>query len=274
MNISFMQKLKSAWHDSLLCVGLDPDPSKMPPFIHSKGGAIYAFCKEIIDATADLVCAYKPQIAYFSAHHAEDQLEQIISYIHENYPHIPVILDAKRGDIGSTAEQYAIEAFERYKADAVTLNPYMGFDTIQPFTSYADKGVFILCRTSNSGGDEIQNLQVEGRPLYLKMAELATSWNSNKNIGLVVGATYPNELESIRHIVDDMPILVPGIGAQGGDIGATLKAGLLPDVSGLLLNSSRAILYAGNDENFAEAARVVAQKTCQEITESILNVRP
>ncbi len=273
MNISFMQKLSDNWKDSLLCIGLDPDPSKMPPFIHTKGGTIYAFCKEIIDATADLVCAYKPQIAYFSANHAEDQLEQIIIYIHENYPHIPVILDAKRGDIGSTAEQYAIEAFERYKADAVTLNPYMGFDAILPFTSYTDKGVFILCRTSNSGGDEIQNLQVEGRPLYLKIAELASYWNTNKNIGLVAGATYPNELAGIRHIVDDMPILVPGIGIQGGDIGLTVKAGLLPDISGLLLNSSRAILYAGNDEDFASAARIQAQKTCEEITKAILNFK-
>jgi orotidine-5'-phosphate decarboxylase len=272
MSQNFMQKLTAAWssQNSLLCVGLDPDPLKMPPFLSShKGGTMFAFCKAIVDATADLVCAFKPQIAYFSAYHAEDQLEQLISYIHENYPEIPVILDAKRADIGSTANQYAREAFERYNADAVTLNPYMGFDAIEPFLQYDGKGVFLLCRTSNASGDQIQNLMVENKPLYMKIAELSTQWNVNGQIGLVTGATYPQEIADIRKIVGDMPLLVPGIGAQGGDIAKTLQAGLLSDGSGLILNSSRAILYASNEDNFAHAARMAAMHTCSEVNKHI-----
>ena len=266
--LSFMDSLKSVTqaHDSMLCVGLDPDPSKFPPSIGGHGGAILAFCREIVDATADLVCAFKPQIAYFAAHRAEDQLEQLISHIHQNHPGVPVILDAKRGDIGSTAEQYAIEAFERYGADAVTVNPYMGFDSIEPYLKYANKGVIVLCRTSNPGGSDLQFLKVkdgdqsaQAEPLYERVAKLATTqWNKTGQIGLVVGATFPQEIARVREIVGDMTLLIPGIGAQGGDIDATVKAG---KGANMMINSSRAILYASKDNDFVNAARKVAVQT-------------
>lgn len=270
---TFMQSLQelSKDRDSMLCVGLDPDPSRFPPSIAGHGGAILSFCREIVDATADLVCAFKPQIAYFAAHRAEDQLEQLISHIHQNHPGIPVILDAKRGDIGSTAEQYAIEAFERYNADAVTVNPYMGFDSIEPYLKYGDKGVIVLCRTSNPGGSDLQFLQVtpsrdvagaqtiQSEALYERVARLAaTEWNKTGQLGLVVGATFPQEIARVREIVGDMPLLIPGIGAQGGDIDATVKAG---QGTNLMINSSRAILYASKESDFAEAARKVALET-------------
>ena len=262
----FVQKYqnRAQSHNTMLCVGLDPDISKLPPSIGGRGGAIYSFCREIVDATADLVCAYKPQIAYFASARAEDQLEQLIDYIHQNYPDIPVILDAKRGDIGSTANHYAEEAFERYQADAVTVNPYMGFDSIEPYLAYQDRGVFILCRTSNPGGSDLQFLELNNgqvpQKLFEKVAQLAADqWNTTGQIGLVVGATFPAEIEAVRHIVgDSMPLLIPGIGAQGGDTVATVKAG---HGTNLLINSSRAILYASSDQDFAQAARHVAMQT-------------
>ena len=265
--LSFMDSLKAVTkeRESMLCVGLDPDPSRFPPSIGGRGGAILSFCREIVDATADLVCAFKPQIAYFAAHRAEDQLEQLISHIHQNHPGIPVILDAKRGDIGSTAEQYAIEAFDRYGADAVTVNPYMGFDSIEPYLKYTNKGVIVLCRTSNPGGSDLQFLKVTDgtesgpEPLYERVAKLATThWNKTGQIGLVVGATFPEEIARVREIVGDMPLLIPGIGAQGGDIDATVKAG---KGANMMINSSRAILYASKDNDFAKAARTVAIET-------------
>ena len=261
----FVQKYqkRAQEHQTMLCVGLDPDVSKFPPSIGGRGGAIYAFCREIVDATADLVCAFKPQIAYFASERAEDQLEQLIGYIHQNYPEIPVILDAKRGDIGSTATHYAKEAFERYQADAVTVNPYMGFDSLEPYLAYGDRGVFILCRTSNPGGSDLQFLPVQQDPglkLFEKVAELASGqWNTSGQVGLVVGATFPAEIEKVRSIVGNgMPLLIPGIGAQGGDTEATVKAGRNTN---LLINSSRAILYASQDQDFAKAARKVAIAT-------------
>lgn len=262
----FVQKYqnRAQSHNTMLCVGLDPDISKLPPSIGGRGGAIYSFCREIVDATADLVCAYKPQIAYFASARAEDQLEQLIDYIHQNYPDIPVILDAKRGDIGSTANHYAEEAFERYQADAVTVNPYMGFDSIEPYLAYQDRGVFILCRTSNPGGSDLQFLELNNgqvpQKLFEKVAQLAADqWNTTGQIGLVVGATFPAEIEAVRHIVgDSMPLLIPGIGAQGGDTVPTVKAG---HGTNLLINSSRAILYASSDQDFAQAARHVAMQT-------------
>ena len=256
--------LAAAWkkNDSLLCVGLDPDPAKFPIHLKCRDDAIFGFCADIVDTTADLVCSFKPQIAYFAAHRAEDQLEALIAHIHQNHPGIPVILDAKRGDIGSTAEQYAIEAFERYKADAVTVNPYMGRDSVDPYLAYADKGVILLCRTSNPGGSDLQFLDVGGEKLYERVARLAANeWNSNGQISLVVGATFPAEIARVREIVGDVPLLVPGIGAQGGDIEATVKAGCTQQGNGLMINSSRAILYAGKDERFTVAARRVAQQT-------------
>lgn len=263
--MTFIQMLAAAWekNNSLLCVGLDPDPGKFPQHLHNRDDAIFAFCADIVDATADLACAFKPQIAYFAAHRAEDQLEALIAHIHAKHPGIPVILDAKRGDIGATAEQYAIEAFERFKADAVTVNPYMGRDSVEPWLAYEKKGVILLCRTSNPGGSDLQFLEVGGgEKLYERVARLAAQeWNSSGQIALVVGATFPAEITRVRQIVGDMPLLVPGIGAQGGDIEATVNAGRTRHGSGLMINSSRAILYAGKDENFAAAARQVALQT-------------
>lgn len=269
MTTTYISKLNDAWknNNSLLCVGLDPDLIKLPAQFQSKPNGIAEFCCAIIDATADLACAFKPQIAYFSALRAEQQLEDICGYLRKNYAHLPIILDAKRGDIGATAQQYALEAFERYGADAVTVNPYMGFDSVEPYLEWKDKGCIVLCRTSNPGGSDLQFLQVEGRPLYQHVADLvANKWNTNGQCSLVVGATFTEEIHQVRKIVGDMPLLVPGIGAQGGDVAATVKAGKT-DVGGMMINSSRAILYAKTtgSENFAHAARRVAQQTRDEI---------
>ena len=262
--MTFIEKLSAAWaaHDSLLCVGLDPDIGKFPPHLQGQPDAIFTFCKEIIDATADTACAFKPQIAYFAAMRAEDQLEALCSYLRANYPQLPVILDAKRGDIGATATQYAREAFERYGADAVTVNPYMGSDSIAPYMEWQDRGTIVLCRTSNPGGSDLQFLNANGKPVYQHVAQLVTEkWNTNGQCALVVGATFPNELAAVRAIVGDMPLLVPGIGAQGGDVAATVAAGKTADGCGMMINSSRAILYAGQGEDFAAAARTVALAT-------------
>ena len=264
--MKFTEKLSAAWptNNSLLCVGLDPDLDKFPAHLKGQPDAIATFCKAIIDATADLACAFKPQIAYFAALGAEDQLEDICRYLRGNYPHIPLVLDAKRGDIGATAHQYAREAFERYGADAVTVNPYMGFDSVEPYLAWADRGVIVLCRTSNAGGSDLQFLDVGGKPLYQHVAQLvADRWNRNGQLALVVGATFPEELAQVRAIVGDMPLLVPGVGAQGGDVAATVRAGQTASGAGMMINSSRAILYAApqGSESFAEAARRVALET-------------
>jgi len=263
-NMTFTQTLAAAWqkNNSLLCVGLDPDPAKFPTHLQGRDDAILEFCTSIVDATADLVCCFKPQIAYFAARRAEDQLEALIAHIHTRHPGIPVILDAKRGDIGSTAEQYAVEAFERFQADAVTINPYMGKDSVDPYLAWPEKGVILLCRTSNPGGSDLQFLDVGGEKLYERVARLvAEEWNSTGQCALVVGATFPAEIARVREIVGDLPLLVPGIGAQGGDIAATVSAGKTAAGSGLMINSSRAILYAGKDEGFTEAARQAARET-------------
>ena len=264
--MNFIDKLSAAWtaNQSLLCVGLDPDLDKLPAALRGAPDGIATFCKEIIDATADLACAFKPQIAYFAALGAERQLEAICAYAREHYPHIPLILDAKRGDIGATARQYAREAYDRYGADAVTVNPYMGFDSVEPYMEWSERGVIILCRTSNAGGSDLQFLNVDGQPLYQHVARLvANKWNVNGQCALVVGATYPEELAQVRAIVKDMPLLVPGIGAQGGDIAATVNAGKTAAGAGMMINSSRAILYATphGQEDFAAAARRVALET-------------
>ena len=265
---TFNQQLQSAWasQGSMLCVGFDPDPKRLPLPIQGNAEGIYEFCRDIADATADLVCAFKPQFAYFASQRAEAQLEKLIKHLKDKYPHIPVILDSKRGDIGSTADHYALEAFDRYGADAVTVNPYMGFDTIEPYLKHAGKGVIVLCRTSNPGGSDLQFLNVapNGEPLYLHVAKLAAQqWNSPDQISLVVGATFPEEIAKVRAIVGDMPLLIPGIGAQGGDIDATVSAGKITGKpgTGMIINSSRAILYASSGADFAEAARVVAMST-------------
>jgi len=265
---TFTQQLQSAWasQGSMLCVGFDPDPKRLPPALQGKPEGIFEFCREIADATADLVCSFKPQFAYFASQRAEAQLEKLIKHLKDRYPHIPVILDSKRGDIGSTADHYALEAFERYGADAITVNPYMGFDTIEPYLKYPGKGVIVLCRTSNPGGSDLQFLNVgpTGEPLYLHIAQLAAQqWNSSGQISLVVGATFPEEIAKVRAIVSNMPLLIPGIGAQGGDIKATVKAGSIAGApgTGMIINSSRAILYASSGNDFAQAARLVAQST-------------
>jgi orotidine-5'-phosphate decarboxylase len=265
---TFTQQLQSAWasQGSMLCVGFDPDPKRLPTVLQGKPEGIFEFCRDIADATADLVCSFKPQFAYFASQRAEAQLEKLIKHLKDRYPHIPVILDSKRGDIGSTADHYALEAFERYGADAITVNPYMGFDTIEPYLKHRGKGVIVLCRTSNPGGSDLQFLNVgpKGEPLYLHIAQLAAQqWNSSGQIGLVVGATFPEEIAKVRAIVGDVPLLIPGIGAQGGDIEATVKAGGIAGApgTGMIINSSRAILYASSGNDFAQAARLVAQST-------------
>jgi orotidine-5'-phosphate decarboxylase len=264
--VTFLQKLSSAWttNNSLLCVGLDPDVNKFPAELAGQPDAIYAFCKAIVDATADLACSFKPQIAYFAALRAEDQLEAICRYIKTTYPAIPIVLDAKRGDIGATAEQYAREAFERYDADAVTVNPYMGFDSVAPYLEWKDRGAIVLCRTSNAGGSDLQFLDVGGKPLYQHVAQLvADKWNTNGQCALVVGATFPNEIAQVRALIGDMPLLIPGVGAQGGDVESTVRAGRTANGTGMMINSSRAILYAKPvaDESYAQAARRIALET-------------
>ena len=257
----FTGKLERAWqqNDSLVCIGLDPEIERFPGNVRAEPSPIFQFNRAIIDATSDLVCAYKPQFAHYAAYEAEDQLERTIEYIHRSHPGIPVILDAKRGDIGNTAERYAIEAFERYGADAVTVNPYLGGDSLEPFLRYAERGVVILCRTSNPGAVDLQDLPVGGRPLYQVVAELAARrWNSRGNCLLVVGATYPRELAAVRALVGDMPLLVPGIGAQRGDVAQVVASGCTAAGTGLIISSSRAILYASAGEDFAQAARTAA----------------
>ena len=270
--MTFLEKLRAAERQnaSLLCVGLDPDPARFPARMRGDAGKIYDFCAAIVDATADLVIAFKPQIAYFAAHRAEEQLERLMAHLRRSAPQVPVILDAKRGDIGSTAGQYAIEAFERYGADAVTLSPFMGFDSVQPYLKYHGKGAFLLCRTSNPGGDDLQNQRlssVQGAPLlYEHVARLAQGpWNLNGQLGLVVGATYPVEIERVRAVAPTLPLLIPGVGAQGGDAVATVRAGWRAvggeTMAPIIVNSSRAILYASSGEDYARAARCEALKT-------------
>lgn len=270
MNFLDMLRAAERQNHSMLCVGLDPEPTKFPDRIKGDANKIYDFCAAIVDATADLAIAFKPQIAYFAAHRAEGQLERLMEHMRRVAPNVPIILDAKRGDIGSTAEQYAIEAFERYGADAVTLSPFMGFDSVQPYLKFHGKGAFLLCRTSNPGGDDLQNQRlssVDGQPLlYEHVAKLAQGpWNLNGQLGLVVGATYPKEIERVRELAPTLPLLIPGVGAQGGDAVATVKAGLRvagDNTTGpIIVNSSRAILYASRADDFAQAARTVALQT-------------
>lgn len=250
--------------NSLLCVGLDPELEKLPPAIRTHATPLFAFNRAIIDATAQFACAFKPQIAHYAAVAAEDQLHQTIAHIKANHPHLPVILDAKRGDIGATAKMYAREAFDRYQADAVTINPYLGGDSLTPFLNHASatKGVFILCRTSNPDSGLIQQLpspNPASPTTTLSVAQHVAAYAAelsqhNPNIGLVVGATHPQEMKTIRQMVGDMPLLAPGIGAQGGDLPATLTNGLTPAGNGLLINISRAILYARPAKTLADAA--------------------
>jgi orotidine-5'-phosphate decarboxylase len=253
---------------SLVCVGLDPEPEKFPEHIRALPQAVFEFNRRIIDATAEYVCCFKPQFAHYAALGAEEQLLATIRYIHENYPHLPVILDSKRGDIGSTAARYAQESFGRYQADAVTVNPYLGFDSVEPFLAWKDRGVILLCRTSNPGARDFQDLVSGGRPLYMHVAErVAGEWNTSGQCMLVIGATYPKELAEVRARVGELPLLVPGVGAQGGDVAAAVRAGRTADGFGLVLNSSRGILYAGGGEGFAAAAGEAARRLRDQINQ-------
>ena len=262
--MGFYDKLNAAWDQtgSMLCVGLDPDTARLPSHLGNDEQAIRNFCIEIVDAVADQVCAIKPQIAYFAAVGAEHALEDVCDHIRTHHPHVVLILDSKRGDIGDTAALYAREAFERYAADAVTVNPYLGTDSLEPFLSAPGKGTIVLCRTSNPGSGEFQSTTSDGKMLYERVARTAAEkWRAIGDVGLVVGATYPAELARVRSIVGDMPLLVPGIGAQGGDVEAAVRAGRTKDGRGLIINSSRAVLYASNGRDFAEAARAVAMES-------------
>lgn len=264
--MSFIQSLRTRWEhaDSLVCVGLDPEPARFPARFSDTPDAVFQFCRDIVDATAEYVCAFKPQIAHFAALGAESALLRLIEHAHRAHPDIPVILDSKRGDIGSTAAHYAREAFDRYAADAVTVNPYLGHDSLQPFLDCADRGVVILCRTSNPGAGDLQDLTVSGnggsRPLYQHVAEkIARDWNGNGNCALVVGATWPEQLREVRAIVGEMPLLIPGVGAQGGDVAAVVGNARSADGTGMIVSSSRAVLYASNGEDYMDAAATAAR---------------
>ena len=267
--MNFMEALRARWSDanSLVCVGLDPEPAKLPARFAGDGDAVFGFCRDIVDATAEYVCCFKPQIAHFAALGAESALERLVAHIHEAHPGIPVILDAKRGDIGSTAQHYAAEAFDRYGADAVTANPYLGRDSLLPFLERADKGVVVLCRTSNPGATDFQDIVAsDGLPLYQHVAEtVAREWNTNGNCMLVVGATWPEQLHEVRALVGDLPFLVPGVGAQGGDVAAVVRNAKTADGTGLVVSSSRAILYASQADDYASAAATAAQALRDEL---------
>lgn len=271
---SFFSLLQNRWHNTntLLCVGLDVDIKKMPQNFQDDARSlterIFAFNKAIIDATHEYVCCYKPQSAFYEQYGVDglNSLADTINYIHKVYPEVPVLLDAKRGDVGNTADAYAKALFDVLHADAITLNPYLGYDSIEPFIKYTDKGVIILAKTSNPGSGDFQNKTIEGIPLYEYIARTVTKeWNKNNNCGLVVGATYPNELKNVRKIVGDMLLLIPGIGAQGGDIEACVKAGKDSNGTGMIISSSRAILYASSYDDFSDAARDMAKKTRDKI---------
>ncbi len=253
--------MQAAWtaKDSLLCVGLDPAPERLPAKFRGQPNGFRDFCCAIVDATASEVCAFKPQAAHFAAAAAEDQLADVIAYIHRRYPDVVVILDAKRGDIGSTAEFYAREAYQRYGADVVTVNPYLGFESIAPYLAYAHKGIAVICRTSNPGGAWLQ-CHPKQDPVFLRVAGAVAEWNEQRgNLMLVAGATYSADIARIRAAAPAVPLLVPGIGAQGGELRAVLEAGLCARGQGLVINASRSILYAGADD-FASAARQAAVK--------------
>lgn len=268
--MSFLEQLQEtiSHHNSLLCVGLDTDINKIPKHLQVEPDAIYAFNKAIVDATSESVCCYKLNIAFYSAYgqHGFEALQQTVSYIKDTYEHIPVILDAKRADIANTSENYAREAFDVIDADAVTVNPYMGFDSLKPFLERKDKGVIVLCRTSNEGAKDFEELDVQGKPLYMHVAEKVTQWHKDyANCLMVIGATAPEQLKKVREIAPDIFFLVPGIGAQGGDLEAIMKAGLTSNKTGLLINSSRGIIYADSSENFAKVAKEKATELQEQI---------
>ena len=268
--MSFHNRLRQVWRskNSLVCVGIDPEVAKIPAHLHYEEEPFLAFGIGIVDATAPYVCAFKPQAAHFAAVGAEDQLAKLIAYIQRHYPEIPVILDAKRGDVGSTAALYTKEVFERFGADAVTVNPYLGYESISPYLDYTDRGVIVLCRTSNPSSDWIQAVPLNDEPLYLSVARKVREWDKNNQCMLVTGATFPEELGRVRRVIGDLPLLVPGVGAQGGDVDSVLKMGLDADGYGLCISSSRSIIYAGNGSDFAAQAALAAKTLRDQINEA------
>jgi len=264
---SFHQKLRNSWQKSgsLLCVGIDPDLERIPPELATADKAFFEFGRAIVEATAPYVCAFKPQAAHFAAVGKENELAELIEFTKTRFPHIPVILDAKRGDVGSTAKLYAREAFERYNADAVTVSPYLGKDSLEPYFAFKERGIVVLCRTSNPGSDWLQNSPDDEQPAYLRIAEQIRQWDNSEQCMLVAGATYPDELAKVRAAVGPLPLLVPGIGAQGGSVQEVLKNGLDSDGVGLVISSSRAIIFADSGPEYASAAAAAAQEAMQEI---------
>lgn len=269
MQESFSSQLESLWQKtgSYLCIGLDPDLKKIPQHLVSAKNPVFEFNKQIIDETLDLVCAYKPQLAYYSGQGIEDQLHMTIAYLKNVAPQVPIILDAKRGDIGTTAEMYAREAYTVYSCDAVTVNPYMGFETVEPFLAHKTKGVFVLCKTSNPGSGEFQNLQVDdGETVYERVARSAQQrFSTHRGLGLVVGATHIEDLKRVRRVAPDVPLLVPGVGEQGGSVVDVVRYGQAQGGHGLLINSSRGVIYASGEADFAKKARDVAMKLVQQM---------
>ena len=269
MTLNFREGLHHSWDrsNSFLCVGLDPILDKFPQKLQARNqdpkainSAVFEFCRSIVDSTHQFVCAYKPQIAHFSVLGAENVLKELIAYIHQTYPGIPVILDAKRGDVGSTAQMYANEAFVRYGADAVTVNPYLGWDSIRPFTEHEGKGVVVLCRTSNPDGSLLQEYPSAGKDsVFMRVAEMVSKHDAG-NMMLVMGATFPDLLGFVRQSFPDVPFLVPGIGVQGGDIASVMKHGRSSDGYGLVINSSRGIIYSSSEDDYVEAALESAKK--------------
>jgi orotidine-5'-phosphate decarboxylase len=272
---SFVATLEQRWrHDNFVCVGLDSDYNALPGTVIANASieeALFVFNREIIDATHDLVCAYKPNSAFYEAQGDAGlrALTKTVRYIKETYPSIPVILDAKRADIGSTNLGYVTAAFDRIGVDAITVHPYLGKEALAPFLARKEKGIIILAKTSNPGAGELQDLPVgeAQEPLYLVVArQVATSWNANGNCALVVGATYPAELQRVRAVVGDMPILIPGIGAQGGEVAATVRAGRDSRGWGMIINAARSIIFASRGNDFAQAARKATEQLRAEIS--------
>jgi orotidine-5'-phosphate decarboxylase len=266
-DLTVYDKLETAWQkqNSLLCVGLDPEDERLPRSMNDATTPYFDFCRDIVDATAPYACAFKPQAAHFAAVGREDELAAVIAYVRTNYPDLLVVLDAKRGDVGSTARYYAREAYERYDADVVTLSPYLGYESVEPYLEYADRGVVLLCRTSNADSDWLQNSPQDETPVYQRVAQRVVAWNGRQQCMLVAGATYPEELGRIRQIVGNMPLLVPGIGAQGGDLAGVMAHGLDNRGTGMLISSSRAILYAESGDAYATAAAAAARTLRDEI---------
>ena len=270
---TFHDRLRESWRrsDSALCVGLDPRLDRLPSRLRGAPEPLLTFCREIVDATADLVCAFKPQIAYFAAERAEAELEALVAHVHREHPGIPVVLDAKRNDIGTTAEQYARELFERYDADAATVNPYLGWDSIAPYAEYPGRGTVILCLTSNPDSAWLQDYPQDD-PAYLRVADMAVA-KDRGNLMLVVGATHPEQLGKVRARAPRLPFLVPGVGAQGGDVAAVFAHGLDADGAGLVVNASRSVIYAGTGDGFAKAARRAATELRDETRRARAAVR-